>query len=107
MLNPGDPILVETPVYSGVMPALRALGARCVEVDVDDEGLSAVRLAEILDTWPAGEKKPRVVYSTPVGCNPSGCSSSAQRKLDVLAVMKRHDLLMMEGRFARGISSRS
>lgn len=97
MLNPGDPILVETPVYSGVLPTLRQLGAKCIEVDVDDEGLSAERLAMILDQWPAGEKKPRVIYSTPVGCNPSGCSSSAQRKLDVLQVMKKHNLLMMEG----------
>lgn len=83
-----------------MLPTLRQLGAKCIEVDVDDEGLSADRLAAILDNWPAGEKKPRVIYSTPVGCNPSGCSSSAQRKLDVLQVMKKHDLLMMEGESA-------
>lgn len=83
-------------MYSGVLPALRLLKADMIEVDVDDEGLSATRLAEILDNWPKDKKKPRVVYSTPVGCNPSGCSASAQRKKDVLAVMKKHDLLMME-----------
>lgn len=67
-----------------------------IEVDVDDQGLSATRLAEILDSWPADKKKPRVIYSTPVGCNPSGCSASPQRKLDVLQVMQKHNLLMME-----------
>ncbi|RSH83598.1 uncharacterized protein EHS24_007286 [Apiotrichum porosum] len=96
VLNPGDPILVETPVYSGVLPALRLLNADMIEVDVDDQGLSATRLAEILDSWPADKKKPRVIYSTPVGCNPSGCSASPQRKLDVLQVMQKHNLLMME-----------
>lgn len=97
MLNPGDPILMETPVYSGVLPTLRQLDAKMIEVDVDDEGLSADRLEEILANWPADEKRPRVIYSTPVGCNPSGCSASKQRKLDVLNVMKKYDLLMMEG----------
>ncbi|CAK9781634.1 unnamed protein product [Cutaneotrichosporon oleaginosum] len=96
VLNPGDPILMETPVYSGVLPTLRLLQAKMVEVDVDDEGLSATRLEEILANWPADQKRPRVIYSTPVGCNPSGCSASKQRKLDVLAVMKKYDLLMME-----------
>ncbi|BEI85072.1 hypothetical protein CcaverHIS002_0504730 [Cutaneotrichosporon cavernicola] len=83
LLNPGDPILMETPVYSGVLPTLRLLNAKMVEVDVDDQGLSATRLDEILANWPADQKRPRVVYSTP-------------RKLDVLAVMKKYDLLMME-----------
>ncbi|KAL1407665.1 hypothetical protein Q8F55_007098 [Vanrija albida] len=96
LLNPGDPILVETPVYSGVLPALRQLRAECIEVGVDDEGLSAVKLEEVLANWPADKKRPRVIYSTPVGCNPSGCSASAQRKRDVLQVMKKYDLLMME-----------
>lgn len=83
-------------MYSGVLPTLRLLKAEMVEVDVDEEGLSATRLEEILANWPKDKKRPRVIYSTPVGCNPSGCSSSAQRKLDVLKVMKKYDLLMME-----------
>lgn len=91
---------METPVYSGVLPTLRQLKAKMIEVDVDDQGLSAERLEEILANWPADEKRPRVIYSTPVGCNPSGCSASKQRKLDVLAVMKKYDLLMMEGECA-------
>lgn len=84
-------------MYSGVLPTLRLLGAECVEVDVDDQGLSATRMDEILAAWPKDKKRPRIVYSTPVGCNPSGCSSSKERKKEVLAVMKKYDLLMMEG----------
>ena len=30
LLDPGDPILIETPAYAGVFPSLRALGAEMI-----------------------------------------------------------------------------
>ncbi|KAK4685239.1 tryptophan aminotransferase, partial [Tremellales sp. Uapishka_1] len=96
VLNPGDPVLLETPLYAGVLPALRALNADMIEVDVDDQGLSAESLESILSAWPADKKRPKVVYSTPTGCNPSGCSASKERKLAVLQVCKKYGLLMFE-----------
>jgi tryptophan aminotransferase len=35
--------------------------------------------------------------STPTGCNPSGCSASRERKLAVLEVCKKYDILIFEG----------
>ncbi|KAL7421057.1 hypothetical protein Q5752_003941 [Cryptotrichosporon argae] len=96
VLNPGDPILIETPVYAGILPALRDLNAEMIEVEVDDQGLAAKDLERVLATWPEGKKRPRAVYSNPVGCNPSGCSASRERKLEVLAVAKKYDLLIFE-----------
>jgi hypothetical protein len=33
----------------------------------------------------------------PVGCNPSGCSHSKERKLAVLEICKKYNLLILEG----------
>jgi tryptophan aminotransferase len=76
VLNPGDPVLIETPVYAGILPPLKNLQAKTIgkrttcpwvsfelmpEVEVDDEGISAENLEQILANWPANEKRPRVV----------------------------------------------
>ncbi|WRT69201.1 uncharacterized protein IL334_006185 [Kwoniella shivajii] len=96
LLNPGDPILIETPVYAGVIPPLRLLAAEMIEVDVDDKGLSAVNLERVLSSWPEGKKRPRVIYTSPIGSNPSGCSASRARKLEVLQVCKKYNVLIFE-----------
>ncbi|OCF79059.1 tryptophan aminotransferase [Kwoniella mangroviensis CBS 8886] len=96
LLNPGDPVLLETPIYSGVLPPLRLLNAEMIEVDVDSQGLSAKNLERILSTWPEGKKRPKVLYTSPTGSNPSGCSAPRERKLEVLEVCKKYNVLIFE-----------
>ncbi|WWD06909.1 hypothetical protein V865_005006 [Kwoniella europaea PYCC6329] len=96
LLNPGDPVLLETPIYAGVLPPLRILNAEMIEVDVDSQGLSAKNLERILSTWPEGKKRPRVLYTSPTGSNPSGCSAPRERKLEVLEVCKKYNVLIFE-----------
>ncbi|OCF56309.1 tryptophan aminotransferase [Kwoniella mangroviensis CBS 10435] len=100
LLNPGDPVLLETPIYSGVLPPLRLLNAEMIEVDVDSQGLSAKNLERILSTWPEGKKRPKVLYTSPTGSNPSGCSAPRERKLEVLEVCKKYNVLIFEGDIA-------
>nr|XP_019049759.1 tryptophan aminotransferase [Kwoniella bestiolae CBS 10118]OCF28689.1 tryptophan aminotransferase [Kwoniella bestiolae CBS 10118] len=96
LLNPGDPVLLETPIYAGVLPPLRILNAEMVEVDVDSQGLSAKNLERILSEWPEGKKRPKVLYTSPTGSNPSGCSAPRERKLEVLEVCKKYNVLIFE-----------
>ncbi|WVQ93076.1 hypothetical protein IAU59_000140 [Kwoniella sp. CBS 9459] len=96
LLNPGDPVLLETPIYSGVLPPLQLLRAELHEVDVDDNGLSAKSLEKVLSEWPADKKRPKVLYTSPTGSNPSGCSQPRERKLEVLEVCKKYGVLIFE-----------
>ncbi|RXK35822.1 tryptophan aminotransferase [Tremella mesenterica] len=96
VLNRGDPILLEAPLYAGVLPSLKNLEAELIEVDVDDQGLSAKNLERVLASWPTDKRRPKAVYSNPTGCNPSGCSASRERKLEVLEVCRKYNLLMIE-----------
>jgi tryptophan aminotransferase len=78
VLEPGDSVLVETPLYAGAMPPLKALDANCIgelsrsptldegradpiEVDIDEGGLSPKSLEDTLANWPEGQKRPRCV----------------------------------------------
>jgi hypothetical protein len=61
LLNPGDPILVESPVYAGVLGQFMYLGLDKIDVAVDDQGVSADALREVLESWPDGKKKPKIL----------------------------------------------
>lgn len=96
VLDRGDTILVESPVYAGVLAQWQVLGIEPVEVPVDSHGLSDVELARVLREWPEGKKRPKVLYTVPVGSNPTGTSSPEDRKLKVLQICKDNDLLILE-----------
>jgi DNA-binding transcriptional MocR family regulator len=71
-----------------------------VEVPVDGHGLSAITLHEALESWPEAkiESRPKVLYTTPHGSNPSGLSCPLKRKLEVLKVCKDYGVLIVEGK---------
>ncbi|KAJ9107698.1 hypothetical protein QFC21_001158 [Naganishia friedmannii] len=96
LLNPGDPILVESPVYAGVLGQFLYLGLDKIDVAVDDQGVSADALRQVLESWPEGKKKPKILYTVPTGSNPTGASSGPERKLEILRLAQEHDLLIME-----------
>ena len=97
ILDPGDAILVETPVYAGVIPMFTSLGLKVVPVPTDGEGIDADELERILAGWKEEEgKKPKVLYTVPYGCNPTGMTATLPRRLKVLQLSRKHDFLILE-----------
>lgn len=45
--------------------------------------------------------------TNPIGCNPSGCSASRERKLEILEICKRYDILIIEGMHVSLLSSQT
>jgi len=77
LLEPGSPVWVEEPGYSGARDSLRLAGARLVPVPVDSEGLD---VAAGIAACPAA----RAVYVTPSHQYPLGMTMSASRRLQLL-----------------------
>ncbi|KAJ7919014.1 TdiD protein [Mycena leptocephala] len=96
LLNPGDPVLVQSPVYAGVIPLFHSLRCEQIEVEADADGISSASLRAILDGWPTGKPKPRVLYTIPYGGNPTGATATLARRREVLQLAREHDLLIME-----------
>jgi DNA-binding transcriptional MocR family regulator len=96
IFNPGDSILVETPVYAGVISQFMTLHVNQVEVQVDDQGVSPDSLRQVLSSWPADKPKPKAIYLVPVGSNPTGCSSTTERKLEVLKICVENGIMIIE-----------
>ncbi|PPQ63942.1 hypothetical protein CVT24_009117 [Panaeolus cyanescens] len=96
LLNDGDSVLVESPVYAGVIPMFSSLHCEQVEVETDADGIRSSSLRSILEQWPAGKPKPKVLYTVPYGCNPTGMTATLERRKEVLKLAREHNFLILE-----------
>ncbi|KAH9970633.1 PLP-dependent transferase [Lactifluus volemus] len=93
LVNPGDPVLVEKPVYAGVIPMFETL--RCEMID-RRHGINSHALRQILNNWPSSKLKPKVLYTVPYGCNPTGATTALNRRKEVLDLLREHNILILE-----------
>ncbi|PPQ92584.1 LOW QUALITY PROTEIN: hypothetical protein CVT25_007276 [Psilocybe cyanescens] len=96
MVNPGDSVLVESPVYAGVIPMFHSLHCNQIEVDTDSQGIQSSSLRTILEQWPEGTPKPKVLYTVPYGCNPTGMTATLERRKEVLKLAREHNFIILE-----------
>lgn len=101
LFDPEDTVLVESPMYPGLLPDLQSRGVNWVNVDTDSQGLSTVALASILDNWSTSDQTkhmrfPKALYTVPTGSNPAGTTASAARKREILALVRKHSVLILE-----------
>lgn len=94
LLSPGDAVLVERPTYPAALQALRLAGCAIGSIAGDADGLDPKALAQRLEAAPPGHF--RLLYCVPDFANPTGACLSLGRRLEVLALAARHDLLLVE-----------
>ncbi|KAJ7253440.1 PLP-dependent transferase [Mycena rebaudengoi] len=86
LLNPGDAVLVQSPVYPGrrgrrwPLPRVPAC---------DPRGLAR---GEALSR--------RSLYTIPYGGNPTGATTTLERRREVLQLAREHEFLILEGKFS-------
>ncbi|KAI0034758.1 pyridoxal phosphate-dependent transferase [Vararia minispora EC-137] len=96
IINSGDSLLVEKPVYAGVIPMFESLRSEMTEVETDDHGIQSSSLRQILENWPASKPKPKALYTVPYGCNPTGMTATLERRLEVLELARQHNFIILE-----------
>jgi kynurenine/2-aminoadipate aminotransferase len=97
LIDPQDSILIEAPAYSGTLAFLRPLECQFVHVSTDSLGLDPSSLAQILKEWPIKDKPlPKILYTVPIGGNPTGLSTTLERKKEIYKIAEEYDLLILE-----------
>lgn len=89
-LQPGDTIVVEDPTYFLALRIFADHQVRVLTVPVDAEGLSVAALSELLE-----HERPKLLYTIPAYQNPSGATLSAERRAALVALVQRHNLLVV------------
>lgn len=91
LIEPGDIIVSDRLTYYGLKALAQMFRFHIVGIDSDEQGMSA----EELDTVCRRERV-KAVFTVPSMHNPSVVTMSAARRLELIAVAKRHDLIIIE-----------
>lgn len=94
--DPGDVVICEAPSYVGALGVFAAYQCEVVHVQMDDQGLIPEHLHAALRRVTAAGRRVKFLYTIPNYHNPAGVSLSAERRHEVLAICRRHDVLVIE-----------
>ncbi|KAH8989736.1 PLP-dependent transferase [Lactarius akahatsu] len=92
LLNPGDTLLVEEWTYPSALATALPIDVRWHGVPMDNQGMRADALREILAGWDVKSgPRPRVIYTVPVGQNPCGTTMGLERKKAIYDICVEYD----------------
>ncbi|ORY74220.1 PLP-dependent transferase [Neocallimastix californiae] len=96
LIDEGDSILIEKPTYVGALSYLRPLNVKFIEVECDSNGINPKNLADILANWPKDKPYPKILYTVPTGCNPTGMIIPLYRKEQIYELAQKYNFLILE-----------
>jgi 2-aminoadipate transaminase len=91
LISKGDRIAVEAPTYLGALQAFNPYEPEYIRLDTDDNGLVPASLESILQS--TGIK---FIYLVPTFQNPTGRTINLERRMEIAAMIKKHDALLIE-----------
>ena len=90
--NEGDTIICENPSFIGALNAFRSNGVKTVGVDMEDDGICLEKLEATLKNT----KNAKLLYLIPTFQNPSGTCMSLEKRLAVLELAKKYEIVILE-----------
>jgi 2-aminoadipate transaminase len=84
-------VMVEDPVYGGVIRVFARAGASVISVPLDDGGIDLGQLQEVIQ-----QHHPRLLVVTPSFQNPTGATLSLERRKRLVELAQRHSLILVE-----------
>ncbi|KAJ3768951.1 pyridoxal phosphate-dependent transferase [Lentinula raphanica] len=99
ILNPGEGLIVSEWTYPSAMASAQPFGVIPVPIGMDSEGMSSISLQKTLAEWDEsvrGFPRPRVMYTVPIGQNPTGTTMGIQRKKEIYDICVEYDIIIVE-----------
>jgi len=91
LLDPGDAVLVEAPTYLAALQVLGSYRADIHTVAGDEYGMLPDDLEAKLRTT-----RPKLLYAVPTFSNPAGGTWSKERRIQVVELCRRYNVLILE-----------
>ncbi|MDQ2179908.1 PLP-dependent aminotransferase family protein [Marinifilum sp. D714] len=95
-VNQGDVVICGLPSYLGGISAFQAYGAKMEGVPMDENGMSAELLEAKLIALAEQGIKPKFIYIIPDFQNPTGITMPESRRLEIIALAHKYDVLIVE-----------
>jgi 2-aminoadipate transaminase len=92
-VDPGDPVLVESPSFIGALSAFRSYEANLTAIPLRSDGLDIAALKTALDS---GGPKPKFLYFAPNFHNPAGIIYTEAVKRQMIELLSGLDIPLIE-----------
>lgn len=92
LLDEGDVAVVEEPSFVGYLNSFRAFGARLAGVPMQPDGMDVDALAATL----RAEPRAKLLYMISNFQNPTGFTTSAEKRAAIYRLAQAHDLIILE-----------
>lgn len=92
LCNEGDVVLCENPSFIGALNAFRSNGARTVGVPMENDGIDPEALEQAIKDNP----RAKLIYLIPTFQNPTGITTSEEKRRKILEIAKRYSLPILE-----------
>lgn len=92
----GDTVITEEPTWMGAVRAFKNVGAQPVAVPVDDEGMNTDALERELKRLKAEGIQPKLIYIIVNFQNPSGVTTSLERRKRIVALAQEYGTMILE-----------
>ncbi|KAF8313877.1 PLP-dependent transferase [Clavulina sp. PMI_390] len=94
LCNPGELLITEEWAYTSALSAARPYGVKPVGIPMDGQGMRADALEEVLANWDEktrGAARPHVMYTVPIGQNPTGTTMGVERRKAIYEICVKYD----------------
>lgn len=95
-INRGDKVICGLPSYLGGLGAFTSYGAEMIGIKFDENGMRADLLDEKLAEPKSEGVKPKFIYIIPDFQNPAGITMPESRRLEIIDIAKKYDILIVE-----------
>lgn len=95
-INRGDKIICGLPSYLGGLGAFTSYGAIPVGIRFDEYGMRSDLLDATLSKMQLEGKMPKFIYIIPDFQNPAGITMPEFRRLEIIEIAKKYDVLIVE-----------
>ncbi|TFY78193.1 hypothetical protein EWM64_g5817 [Hericium alpestre] len=97
LCNRGDTVITEEWTYPSAIASAQPYGVSVLPVSMDGEGMRPDDLRRVLAEWDESKgRRPHVMYTVPVGQNPSGATMGLRRKKEIYDVCVEFDVVIVE-----------
>jgi 2-aminoadipate transaminase len=96
LVDRGDTIISEDPVWPGGVGLFNTIGAKVVTVPLDDQGMRVDVLEERLAALKAQGVRPKFIYTLPTFQNPVGVTAPVARRLRLLDLAAEYNTFVFE-----------
>ena len=92
MVNEGDTVICEAPSFIGSLNSFRSYNARLCGIPLESDGMNIEALEKALQT----EKNVRFIYIIANFQNPSGVTTSLEKRKQIYELAKKYNVMILE-----------